>query len=435
MEDTESPITNNEEIESRVWQCLVEEQDTEVLEDICVSLELEIPPASKGKRNDLYKLVLKYLNSESVLNSDDHGWASYLKIDQVFTSLLENKTPDPTKNTMEEKPRDIKTLDEKVSMPTKRRQEDPFYELKQIKELKINGKIGGIGEKDRLSYVSLSYQISNAKKLGYSEEMIFGAVIRAITPGTHLRTYLESKQSMTLPSLLEVMRSHFQERDSSSVFSDLCNAGQAQHESCLDFVMRVMCLREKVVALSAEEGCPYDLRLVSQKFAHTVLTGLRNNNIRNELRSFLKTSFSDEELFKAVTEAVTNEHEFAQKSDKKTVRVITQTLDVEKLSEKEKKHKDSSLPQQFEAMKILHEQEMSAVKSELQEIKSLLLRESACPPERVGSDRVIHNPYPPRFNRKSKRKCGPCFKSNMQNCHHCFQCASPDHRLANCPEN
>ena len=96
------------------------------------------------------------------------------------------------------------------------------------------------------------------------------------------------------------MRSHFKEKDSSSIFSELSNAIQASNESCMDFIVRLMCLREKVVSLSAEEGCPCDRKLVCQRFSHTVLTWLRNNNIQNKLRSL---SFSDEPLLKAVTEA------------------------------------------------------------------------------------------------------------------------------------
>ena len=93
------------------------------------------------------------------------------------------------------------------------------------------------------------------KKKGHSEEVICCAVINAITPGSHLRTYLESKQSLTLSSLIEVMRSHFREKDSTSIFSELSNAVQAANETCQDFVIRSMCLREKVISLSAEEGC------------------------------------------------------------------------------------------------------------------------------------------------------------------------------------
>ena len=84
--------------------------------------------------------------------------------------------------------------------------------------------------------------------MGYSEEMICSSVIKAITPGSYLRTYLESKHSLTLSSLIEVMRSHFREKDSTSIFSELSNV--VANESCLDFIIRTMCLREKVISLS-----------------------------------------------------------------------------------------------------------------------------------------------------------------------------------------
>ena len=153
----------------------------------------------------------------------------------------------------------------------------------------------------------------------YSEEMICSSVIKAITPGSYLRTYLESKHSLTLSSLIEVMRSHFREKDSTSIFSELSNAVQAANESCLDFIIRVMCLREKVI-LFVEKGCAYDSHLVNQRFSHTILTGLRNNNIRNELRIFLKNKhFADEELLKVVTEAVANETEHSEKTEKRNI--------------------------------------------------------------------------------------------------------------------
>ena len=65
-----------------------------------------------------------------------------------------------------------------------------IFVIRKMKEIKINGKIGGVGEKDKLSYVSLSYQISNAKKLGYAEEMICTAVIKVITPGSHFLFFI-----------------------------------------------------------------------------------------------------------------------------------------------------------------------------------------------------------------------------------------------------
>ena len=51
----------------------------------------------------------------------------------------------------------------------------------KFKDLKISGTIAGKGE-NKLSYTSLSYQIDNARRLGYSDSGICAAVIKAISP-------------------------------------------------------------------------------------------------------------------------------------------------------------------------------------------------------------------------------------------------------------
>ena len=265
------------ELEMKCWSSLMAIKDPKVLEKICNNLEIQIPPDHVGKTNLLFKLLLRELNSEDVQNSEDKGLGWFLKLWDVAS--------------------------EGIDVPIKGESDgeagNSVLDIGRMKELKING-IGG---------------------MGYSEEMICSSVIKAITPGSYLRTtYLESKHLLTLSSLIEVMRSHFREKDSTSIFSELSNVVQAANESCLDFIIRAMCLREKVISLSVEEGCAYDSHLENQRFSHTILTGLRNNNIRNELRIFLKNKhFADEELLKVVTEAVANETEHSEKTEKRNI--------------------------------------------------------------------------------------------------------------------
>ena len=129
-------------------------------------------------------------------------------------------------------------------------------------------------------------------------------------PGIPLRSYLESKSNLTLESLVQIMRSHFREKDSTSTLTELSNAYQTNVETCLEFVMRLMSLRQKVLSLASEEACPYDHDFIQIRFLRAVSTGLRNNNIRSELRAVLKEiKISDEDLFKTITEAVGNETE------------------------------------------------------------------------------------------------------------------------------
>ncbi|KAJ7997565.1 hypothetical protein DPEC_G00230320 [Dallia pectoralis] len=61
------------------------------------------------------------------------------------------------------------------------------------KDFKISGLIGDPGQKDRLSFSSLARQIESGLNKDYSEQEIVDSVIRAITPGLQLRSYLEER--------------------------------------------------------------------------------------------------------------------------------------------------------------------------------------------------------------------------------------------------
>ena len=68
------------------------------------------------------------------------------------------------------------------------------------------------------------------------------------------------------------------------MFTELGNAVQHTNETCLDFVIRILCLRENVLSLLIEEKCPYDSERLNKTFFHTMFTGMRNLNIRDDLR-------------------------------------------------------------------------------------------------------------------------------------------------------
>ena len=68
----------------------------------------------------------------------------------------------------------------------------------KFKEYKINGKIGTPGQKDRLTFSRLIFQINNGLKKRYSEHEICDAVIKSIAPDLALPTYLEGKDNLNL---------------------------------------------------------------------------------------------------------------------------------------------------------------------------------------------------------------------------------------------
>lgn len=77
------------------------------------------------------------------------------------------------------------------------------------KEFRICGQIGEAGQKEKLSYTSLTNQIESGLKKGYSEVEIIEAVVRAVSPGLHLRDLLEIKRGLTLQTLKIILKGHY----------------------------------------------------------------------------------------------------------------------------------------------------------------------------------------------------------------------------------
>ena len=282
-------------------------EDPENLMIIAKMLHITIPKPKQGNRTFILRILLRYLNSEEVEQFADEGHETFLELQKTLkaffdeSKLLAEIKADPTSTPKRE---------HVLFDPTKPK----FVSIQKLKDFKISRTIGSAGQKDKLSYSSLSYQIHNGKEAGYSDTEICAGVIRAIAPGNHLRTYLESRNDLKIHILIQIMRSHFKEKDSTSVFTELSNAVQLGSESAMEFTIRLMSLRQKVYSLSKEEDCPYEIRLVQKRFLHAISTGLKNNNIRHELRDALKTeAISDEELLDQITKAVANETEHSEK--------------------------------------------------------------------------------------------------------------------------
>ena len=63
------------------------------------------------------------------------------------------------------------------------------------KDFKISGNISN--DKGHISLGNLNKQIESGLAKGYSERDIIDGVIQAISPALHLKSYLESKKSLT----------------------------------------------------------------------------------------------------------------------------------------------------------------------------------------------------------------------------------------------
>ena len=80
------------------------------------------------------------------------------------------------------------------------------------RDMKILGQIGEASQKDKISFISLIWQVFKAKAKGYNENDNTSAIIRALPPGLSVRKYLETIVDLKLPRLLQILRSHFRKK-------------------------------------------------------------------------------------------------------------------------------------------------------------------------------------------------------------------------------
>ncbi|XP_060726973.1 uncharacterized protein LOC132846309 isoform X1 [Tachysurus vachellii] len=180
------------------------------------------------------------------------------------------------------------------------------------KDFRIAGLIGDPGQKDCLSFSSLARQIESGLKKGYPEQEIIDSVIRAITPGLQLRSYLEGKAGLTLPVLRQILRSHYQEKNATELYKQLTTEAQRSRETPQSFLIHVLDLRQKILFASQEDdsGLKYDSSLVQNMFLHTFLTGLQNDRIQSDLQPYLSNpNISDEVLMEKLNVACSSESE------------------------------------------------------------------------------------------------------------------------------
>ncbi len=240
------------------------------------------------------------------------------------------------------------------------------------REFKISGFIGEPGQKDRLTFSSLARQIESGLNKGYQQQEIVDAVIRAITPGLQLRSYLEGKADLTLPMLRRILRSHYQEKNATELYKQLTAESQRSKETPQSFLIRVLDLRQKIIFASQEDesGLKYDPALVQNMFLHTVLTGLQNDRIQGDLQPYLvDTRVTDETLLEKLNVACS--HEVERQSKRKSER--SASVNVTQLSEPTPQSKSKQKQTKFDLMSQLKSlsEEVMQIRESMQKPSSL----------------------------------------------------------------
>lgn len=210
-----------------------------------------------------------------------------------------------------------KISEKQVSQPA------PFTtpEVTLRKDFRIWGQIGEAGQKDKLSFTSLTNQIDSGLKKGYSETEIIEAVIKAVSPGLHLRDLLEVKRDLTLPTLRTILRGHYKVDSSADLLHQLMSISQDPKESAQCFLFRAIELREKLLWKSGDddEGEQFSPDLIQRKFLRSLETGLLSEAVKFQLKPYLSNyQVTDEVLIEKINEAASLELERQNKLRRNT---------------------------------------------------------------------------------------------------------------------
>ena len=337
------------------------------------------------------------------------------------------------------------------------------------------------------------FHMKEAEAQNYTPSEIYAAVIKAIEPGNPLRDVLElESEEFDKDELIKSLRSHYNERDPGSILNELRLCVQGPKETAHKFCCRAVALKKKVKVTSEAEGLPVDEGLLKGTFFKTILTGLKQNNIRNELRDILKSEqISDADLLVEVSVAATNEQERLSKQSKE--------VEINRLNTYRGNNSDSSdsagttsddgnnsgysssagkkkgkggkqkggrqnNPQGKggNQNKMLNEfskitDQMTDQMTKLSASNAMLTAQVNNLQKQVTESTKPHpgfpyNPTLPPFipvqptftppttgagfsGRKKIFKCENCAKIKGSYCKHCFKCGSGDHRAAECTKN
>lgn len=445
--------------------------------DICDFLDISGAQRAdvKGKsRISLMTHVMKYLEREEVAELEDGGMSTWLLLRDKITDLTtdtdsstaqieENVESTEAQGDMEEQRPAKQNKDVEIQQPS------PCWR----KDFKISGQIGEPGQKDKLTFSSLAHQIENGLIRGYPEIEIVDAVLRAISPGSQLRSYLEGKPHLTLPTLRRILRSHFQEKSATELYKQLASEAQSSKETPQSFLMRVLDLRQKVLFASqeSESGLQYDPALVQRMCLHTLLTGLQNDSIRIDMQPLLlDTETSDELLLERINVACSNEAERRNKKKLSAPQSATSVSVVQsgenppaKCPVKEAKTKASpELLTEIQELKI-GVASLKGLSAEIAQIKETLQQTRFQPqpytppagrPDRDSplpvspqqyyssySQSQMPAPMQPQYgpgqypNRSvhAPRRCFVCQQTGTnERCMHCYRCGSGEHFAAGC---
>ena len=294
--------------------------DVDQLNRCCTKLEIIIPPAKLGKKSAIKNLVIKHLTSDAVEDAEN-------TISQLIKMLDEMLVAN--KDEAEKKRESTSSMNSGIGENSKYgdvignlkefetehpKQNTTRVEFARLREFKIIGGTLG-GAESTLDYRSLCYQVQEARTLNYTSKEIVSGIIKSMKPGSSLRKYAEGKINWSLESIMLMLRSFYDVKESTDLLDEMSSSSQESTEKEMNFVLRMMGYRDTILTLTKEEEYPLGEALVQKKFLHAVSVGFKKDTIRLALAPILKSGkVEDAILMKEVNDVVSRDAENRKKT-------------------------------------------------------------------------------------------------------------------------
>ena len=202
-------MANVEDLQSKL-QILLCQADMEVVNALAERLGIE-QEKWKKKKSQMISIICDVVDNE--LEKKESGEQQELMLQELIGRCNDMTQQDPgdgqaekdveiVKITTQESEEEKRKSKKDQQLPKKKTttENQSYYGLTSVlrRQFKIIGQIGEPNQKDKLSYTSLVRQIEAGVNHGFTEKEVREGVIRAISLGLVLRSYLEMYSDLTL---------------------------------------------------------------------------------------------------------------------------------------------------------------------------------------------------------------------------------------------
>ena len=311
--------------------------DAAQLTELCVQINIVVPPNKAGKRDSIFNLINRHITSDEVEESGDHGLDLFTDMDTRLKGMLKSHSVKTEVKTAE-------VTDIGVGASTGLKNSNSLsgsantslqgatgsgngqnngnvdalrLSLHRTKPFTIHGGFVASGDSP-ISYSNLKFQLEEGRDMGYNDRELMSGVIKAIKPNSNLRELFvsEGRTNLSMDKFLRQIKNHYSLTDSSKLLTQLASSVQGPKQKVQDFIAQLGRLRNDIITISQEEGNPLDPEMVRKRFLHALSVGIRKNTVRLEIQALLKnTDISDEELGAEVQKIAAREEEHEAKME------------------------------------------------------------------------------------------------------------------------